>query len=75
MTRAKQHLALLVPQRFYVTQQSARGDRHIYGALSRFVTPQVAALFDAVGPARSKAGERLPMQPHVDVQAAVRAAW
>jgi DNA helicase-2/ATP-dependent DNA helicase PcrA len=75
MTRAKQHLALLVPQRFYVTQQSARGDRHIYGALSRFVTPQVAALFNGVGPAAAKADERLPMHQQVDVQAAVRGAW
>jgi DNA helicase-2/ATP-dependent DNA helicase PcrA len=75
MTRAKQHLALLVPQRFYVAQQNARGDRHLYGALSRFVTPKVAALFDDVGPAPSKADERLPMQQQVDVQAAIRAAW
>jgi DNA helicase-2/ATP-dependent DNA helicase PcrA len=75
MTRAKEHLALLVPQRFYVTQQSARGDRHLYGARSRFVTPQVAALFDDLGPAPSKADERPQMHQQVDVQAAVRAAW
>jgi DNA helicase-2/ATP-dependent DNA helicase PcrA len=75
MTRAKEHLALLVPQRFYVTQQSARGDRHLYGARSRFVTPQVAALFDEVGPTPSKADARLPTQQQVDVQAAVRATW
>jgi DNA helicase-2/ATP-dependent DNA helicase PcrA len=66
MTRAKQHLALLVPQRFYVTQQSARGDRHLYGALSRFVTPQVAAMCDDIGSAPSKADERLPTQQQVD---------
>ncbi|MGE5116959.1 MAG: ATP-dependent helicase, partial [Betaproteobacteria bacterium] len=50
MTRAKHHLALLVPQRFHVTQQGAFGDRHLYGSLSRFVPPAVAALFDAVAP-------------------------
>ena len=50
MTRAKNHLALLVPQRFYVTQQSRHGDRHLYGGLTRFVPPAVAALFEAVGP-------------------------
>ena len=53
MTRAQHHLHLLVPQRFYVTQQAARGDRHVYGALSRFIPPQVAAHFEhtcAAGP-------------------------
>jgi len=47
MTRARHHLALLVPQRFHVTQQTKYGDRHLYGSLSRFVTPQMQALFDA----------------------------
>ena len=42
MTRAKRHLALLVPQRFYVAQQAARGGRHVYASLSRFVPPEVA---------------------------------
>ena len=51
MTRAKRHLALLVPQRFYVTQQTKYGDRHLYGSLTRFIPPAVAALFDAAGPA------------------------
>ena len=50
MTRAKRHLALLVPQRFYVTQQGKYGDRHLYGSLTRFVPPTVAAHFDSVGP-------------------------
>lgn len=50
MTRAKNHLALMVPQRFYVTQQRRFGDRHLYGGLSRFIPPEVAAHFDSVGP-------------------------
>ncbi|MEP6790246.1 MAG: ATP-dependent helicase, partial [Ramlibacter sp.] len=32
MTRARDHLHLIVPHRFYVTQQGAGGDRHIYAA-------------------------------------------
>jgi DNA helicase II / ATP-dependent DNA helicase PcrA len=55
MTRARDHLALLVPQRFYVTQQRAFGDRHLYASLSRFIPPPVAALFERVGPATSAA--------------------
>jgi DNA helicase II / ATP-dependent DNA helicase PcrA len=50
MTRAKRHLALVVPQRFYVTQQRQYGDRHLYGSLSRFVTPELHALFEDVSP-------------------------
>src|SRR5205823_8068036 len=36
MTRAKDTLHLVVPQRFYVHQQSALGDRHVYASRSRF---------------------------------------
>ncbi len=51
MTRAKQHLALVVPLRFHVSQQHHQGDRHLYGGLSRFIPPAVAALFERVAAA------------------------
>ena len=51
MTRARHHLHLLVPQRFYVTQQAARGDRHVYGSISRFLPPALHDLFEHVAPA------------------------
>jgi DNA helicase-2/ATP-dependent DNA helicase PcrA len=50
MTRARHHLHLLVPQRFYVTQQSAQGDRHVYGSISRFLPPALHSLFEHVEP-------------------------
>jgi DNA helicase-2/ATP-dependent DNA helicase PcrA len=78
MTRAKQHLQLLVPLRFYVHQQSAWGDRHVYGSLSRFVPPPVAALFDTLGPEAEPepcAGTPLPAVPALDVGARLRARW
>jgi DNA helicase-2/ATP-dependent DNA helicase PcrA len=34
MTRAKDRLWLMVPQRFYVQQQTRNGDRHLYAARS-----------------------------------------
>ena len=37
MTRAKDHLHLIVPQRFFTHQQSATGDRHVYAARTRFI--------------------------------------
>jgi DNA helicase-2/ATP-dependent DNA helicase PcrA len=48
MTRAKEYLHLLVPHRFYVTQQSAMGDRHIYASRTRFIPEALAAQFDTV---------------------------
>jgi len=39
MTRAKDHLQIVVPQRFYVTQQSGYGDRHVYAGRTRFIRP------------------------------------
>ena len=50
MTRAKDQLDLLVPQRFYVTQQAARGDRHLYAGLTRFVPAALQRWFEVCGP-------------------------
>jgi DNA helicase-2/ATP-dependent DNA helicase PcrA len=46
MTRAKRDLHLIAPLRFYVTQQSRWGDKHVYGARSRFMTEPVLAAFE-----------------------------
>ncbi|HEX6721004.1 MAG TPA: 3'-5' exonuclease, partial [Burkholderiaceae bacterium] len=77
MTRAKRHLHLLVPQRFYVSQQSGGGDRHVYASLTRFITPKAAQAFDAVGPLRPPADEPVGADPGVciDVAAAIRSSW
>ncbi len=75
MTRAKHHLALLVPQRFHVTQQARYGDRHLYGSLSRFITPAMQVLFDAcaaapaVGEAATTGAAELPA---IDLRTRVR---
>jgi DNA helicase-2/ATP-dependent DNA helicase PcrA len=80
MTRARQHLHLLVPQRFYLSQQGAAGDRHVYASVSRFIPPAVAQLFEPIGPRRPDSDTRLtPLTPttvaHVDVAAAIRSSW
>ena len=46
MTRAREHLHLVVPNRFYVKQQAQMGDRHMYAARTRFVTPAMLKHFD-----------------------------
>ncbi len=78
MTRAKRHLALLVPQRFHVTAQHRLGDRHVYAALTRFVPPSVAAWFDvetAVTDAAAGDGDGAGDGPVVDLAARARAAF
>jgi DNA helicase II / ATP-dependent DNA helicase PcrA len=46
MTRAKNELDLIVPQRFFTHQQAKRGDRHVYASRSRFVPDSIVDLFD-----------------------------
>lgn len=46
MTRAKEHLQIVVPQRFFVTQQSQYGDRHVYAGRSRFIPASILDLFE-----------------------------
>ncbi len=81
MTRAKDELRLVVPQRFYVTGQSAYGDAHVYAQRSRFITNAVARTFDScswpvvapsTGIAEASVGERVPT---VDIVARIRASW
>ena len=77
MTRARHHLHLLVPQRFYVTQQAARGDRHVYGSISRFLPPALHGLFEHVEPAGADAASDAIGVPaaRVAVAARVRSRW
>jgi DNA helicase-2/ATP-dependent DNA helicase PcrA len=46
MTRAKQHLHLVVPNRFFIKQQAQMGDRHVYAARTRFVTQAMLKHFE-----------------------------
>jgi DNA helicase II / ATP-dependent DNA helicase PcrA len=46
MTRAKDHLHLIVPQRFYAHQQRNNGDRHMYALRSRFIPDAITDRFE-----------------------------
>jgi DNA helicase-2/ATP-dependent DNA helicase PcrA len=46
MTRARSELHLCVPLRYQVTQQAKRGDQHVYGAKSRFMTDKVMSCLE-----------------------------
>lgn len=76
MTRAKQHLALLTPQRYYVRQQHRTGDAHLYATPSRFIPGRVARMFEQVGPDPvASPGGPVSTGPAVDVGAKIRGMW
>jgi DNA helicase-2/ATP-dependent DNA helicase PcrA len=66
MTRAKSDLDLIAPLKYYVTQQSRMGDRHVYGARSRFVTEAVMSCLEPVSFAEKHV---------VKIAATLRAMW
>jgi DNA helicase II / ATP-dependent DNA helicase PcrA len=39
-----------VPQRFHVTQQRAWGEQHLFAPITRFIPPDLLALFNVVPP-------------------------
>jgi len=77
MTRAKTDLHLMAPLRYYVTAQARSGDRHVYGARSRFMTPAVLACTEqTVWPAGAGTpGSAAPSGPQVDVAGLLRQMW
>jgi DNA helicase-2/ATP-dependent DNA helicase PcrA len=46
MTRAKDDLHLVVPQRFFTHGQHAQGDRHVYASRTRFIPDRLLGLFE-----------------------------
>jgi hypothetical protein len=46
MTRAKEHLHLVVPNRFFIKQQAQMGDRHVYAQRTRFIAPAMLKHFE-----------------------------
>ena len=77
MTRAKDHLHIVVPQRFYVTQQTKNGDRNIFAARTRFIPDDITHHFDRVSYARPSAdgaASRGSIAP-VDLSAKARSRW
>jgi DNA helicase-2/ATP-dependent DNA helicase PcrA len=77
MTRAKDHLTLLLPQRFHVHRQTGAGDRHVSASRSRFLTRAVCAEFDeTTWPAVAPVTAATPREGvRIDVAARLRDAW
>jgi DNA helicase-2/ATP-dependent DNA helicase PcrA len=78
MTRAKDNLHLIVPQRFYTHSQNPRGDRHVYASRSRFIPSALLKHFECT---TWPVVAAQPNQPsgaravRVDVGARMRGMW
>jgi DNA helicase-2/ATP-dependent DNA helicase PcrA len=80
MTRAKDELRLMVPQRFYVLQQPQYGDRHVYASRSRFIPNGLTPFFESSAwPAPEADGQTnissLTPMPVIDIAARARLRW
>jgi DNA helicase-2/ATP-dependent DNA helicase PcrA len=77
MTRAKDHLTLVVPQRFYVHQQGSGGDRHVSASRTRFIPDSIRAKFEVSSwPIASREPAPLPgTVAAVDLAARMRGMW
>ncbi|MBA4223128.1 MAG: ATP-dependent DNA helicase [Methylobacterium sp.] len=78
MTRAKDSLNLVVPQRFFTHGQSLTGDRHVYASRTRFIPAALLQYFESrawpVAKPGSPANEG-PRQVRIDVGARMRGMW
>ncbi len=78
MTRAKDQLHLMVPQRFFVHQQARGGDRHLFASRTRFIPSSIATAFEAVGWPQRRAPnptQQVNSAPAVDLKARLSGMW
>ncbi|KQR30038.1 ATP-dependent DNA helicase [Rhizobium sp. Leaf155] len=77
MTRAKDSLALITPQRFFTLGQNSQGDRHVYASRSRFIPATLLQYFETMTwpKVSAAASERSAQQIRIDVGARMREMW
>ena len=79
MTRARDSLHLIVPQRFFTSGQRGLGDRHVYASRTRFIPDDLLPLFELAGwpaPEQEDAVDGLVEgTTRIDVGARMRAMW
>jgi DNA helicase-2/ATP-dependent DNA helicase PcrA len=76
MTRARDELTLIAPQRFHVHGQPRGGDRHVLAGRTRFIPAKLLPLFETIAWPTAQ-GEPRPAAsgPRVDLAARMRAMW
>jgi DNA helicase II / ATP-dependent DNA helicase PcrA len=78
MTRAKDYLHLVIPQRFFVHQQRQHGDRHMYAARTRFIPDAILDYFEQfVWPPATRESLSNPTKYSsiVDIKARLKRMW
>ena len=77
MTRAKDDLTLITPQRFYVHGQAKNGDRHVFASRTRFIPASLLKHFDRQTwpKAAPEPATRASEGPKADLAARMRAMW
>ncbi|MBP1884077.1 ATP-dependent helicase [Sinorhizobium mexicanum] len=77
MTRAKDSLTLVVPQRFFTGGQHAQGDRHVYASRTRFIPATLLQFFETANwpMASPTSAERNALQIRIDVAERMRGMW
>jgi DNA helicase II / ATP-dependent DNA helicase PcrA len=76
MTRARDELTVVVPQRFFVHGQAKRGPRHVYAARTRFIPDSLLDRFEMVRVPVATAGPVAAARTEtVDLAARMRAMW
>ena len=77
MTRAKDELDIMVPQRCYVLQQRRNGDRHLLTQRTRFIPEAILPHFRTRlwPPVAADAPRARPAGPRVDIGQRMRQRW
>ena len=77
MTRARDNLTLVTPQRFFTHGQNAQGDRHVYASRTRFIPATLLQYFETTSwpKVSAAASERSARQIRIDVGARMRSMW
>ncbi|GAB5099396.1 MULTISPECIES: ATP-dependent helicase [unclassified Caballeronia] len=82
MTRAKEDLHIVTPQRFYVHNQTHLGDRHVWAQRTRFIPQHLMQNFEAtawppvpVAAAPTAAGLAAAAKAKIDIAARLKGMW
>lgn len=79
MTRAKDSLDIMVPQRFYEHGQHSRGDRHVYASRTRFIDRDMQPLFQSMAwpvvKPEEQARQEAVQSVQIDMAARLRGMW
>ena len=77
MTRARDHLHVVVPQRFFAHGQRTNGDRHMYASRTRFIPTSLLDRFECCAwpPAAAAQASVKTARAAVDIRERVRRSW